>query len=100
MAITIEGCDRILEAWRKSGVRLMIGFNMRYMNIFRVMKEIVDSGTIGEIRAAWVRRAARSSRRPASRGRMGTLPGPPAPSRHYFKTTILRVAWKSPVSSR
>ena len=55
MAITIEGCDRILNAWQTSGVRLMIGFNMRYMNMFRVMKEIVDSGVIGEIKAVWVR---------------------------------------------
>lgn len=55
MAITTEGCDRILQTWRRSGKRMMIGFNMRYMNIFRVMKEIVDSGAIGEIKAVWVR---------------------------------------------
>jgi predicted dehydrogenase len=55
LAITIEGCDRILEAWRRSGVRLMVGFNMRYMNIFRVMKEAVDSGVIGEVKAVWCR---------------------------------------------
>ena len=55
MAITTEGCDRILSAWRRSGKRMMIGFNMRYMNIFRVMKEIVDSGVIGEIKSVWVR---------------------------------------------
>ena len=55
LAITIEGCDRILEAWQRSGKRLMVGFNMRYMNIFRVMKEIVDTGVIGEIKAVWVR---------------------------------------------
>jgi predicted dehydrogenase len=55
MAITTEGCDRILRAWQASGKRMMIGFNMRYMNIFRTMKEIVDSGAIGEIRAVWVR---------------------------------------------
>ncbi len=46
LAITVEGCDHILKAWKKSGKRLMVGFNMRYMNIFRTMKEIVDSGTI------------------------------------------------------
>ena len=55
LAITVEGCDRILKAWKKSGKHLMVGFNMRYMNIFRTMKEIVDSGTIGEIKAVWVR---------------------------------------------
>ncbi len=55
LAITIEGCDRILEAWQRSGKRLMVGFNMRYMNMFRVMKEVVDSGVIGEVKAVWVR---------------------------------------------
>ena len=55
LAITVEGCDRILRAWRNSGKHLMVGFNMRYMNIFRTMKEIVDSGTIGEMKAVWVR---------------------------------------------
>jgi predicted dehydrogenase len=55
LAITIEGCDRILRAWKASGKRLMVGFNMRYMNMFRTMKEIIDSGVIGEIKAVWVR---------------------------------------------
>jgi predicted dehydrogenase len=55
IAITIEGCDHILQSWRASGRRLMVGFNMRYMNIFRVMKEIVESGAIGEMKAVWVR---------------------------------------------
>ncbi|WP_409345623.1 Gfo/Idh/MocA family protein [Paenibacillus sp. MBLB4367] len=55
LAITVEGCDRILQAWRRSGKHLMVGFNMRYMNMFRTMKEIVDSGAIGEIKAVWVR---------------------------------------------
>lgn len=55
MAITIEGCDRIMRASKASSGKLMIGFNMRCMNIFRTMKEIIDSGTIGEIKAVWVR---------------------------------------------
>ena len=55
LAITVEGCDRILKTWKKSGKHLMVGFNMRYMNIFRTMKKIVDSGAIGEIKAVWVR---------------------------------------------
>ncbi|WP_274365568.1 Gfo/Idh/MocA family protein [Paenibacillus thermotolerans] len=55
LAITVDGCDRILEAWKRSGKRLMVGFNMRYMNMFRTMKGIIDSGDIGEIKAVWVR---------------------------------------------
>lgn len=55
MAITTEGCDRMLRAWVESGRQFMIGFNMRYMNIFRVMKDAIDSGMIGEVKVVWVR---------------------------------------------
>jgi predicted dehydrogenase len=55
MAITVEGCDRIIETSKKTGVKLMMGFNMHYIKMFQVMKGIVDSGAIGEIRAVWVR---------------------------------------------
>jgi predicted dehydrogenase len=55
LAITTEGCDRILDAWNRAGTKLMVGFNMRYMNVFRVMKDIVDRGDIGEVKAIWVR---------------------------------------------
>lgn len=55
MAITTEGCDRMLAAWQDSGKEFMVGFNMRYMNIFRVMKDAIDSGAIGEIKSVWVR---------------------------------------------
>lgn len=55
MAITTEGCDRMLRAWLNSGKQFMVGFNMRYMNIFRVMKDAVDAGMIGEVKVVWVR---------------------------------------------
>ncbi len=55
LAITIEGCDRILEAWHASGKHLMVGFNMRYMRMFNVLKQIAEDGVIGEIKAVWVR---------------------------------------------
>lgn len=55
LAISVDGCDAILRAWQRSGRHLMVGFNMRYMAMFRTMKEIVDSGAIGEIKAVWVR---------------------------------------------
>ena len=55
LAISTAGCDHILRAWQASGKHLMVGFNMRYMNIFRVMKEIIAAGTIGEVKAAWCR---------------------------------------------
>lgn len=55
MAITIEGCDRILETAMKTGSRLFIGHNMRHYPSVLKMKEIIDSGVIGDVRVGWCR---------------------------------------------
>lgn len=55
MAISIEDCDEIIREWKKSGKKLMIGFNMRFMPMFQTMKKIIDDGIIGEVKAIWVR---------------------------------------------
>ena len=55
MAITVAGCDRILETARRTGARLYVGHNMRHFAPILTMKRIIDSGEIGEIRAAWCR---------------------------------------------
>ncbi|MCE5323725.1 Gfo/Idh/MocA family oxidoreductase [bacterium] len=55
MAITVEGCDHIIRTEKETGKKLMVGFNMRCMNIYRTAKDVVDRGMIGEIKAAWVR---------------------------------------------
>ncbi len=58
MAITPEGCDKMMREWRKSGKKFIIGHNMCCMRIFRAMKDIADSGLIGERKAARVRHFA------------------------------------------
>lgn len=55
MAITIEGCDRILETACKTKSKLYLGHNMRHFPVVLKMKEIIDSGMIGEIEAVWCR---------------------------------------------
>jgi len=55
LATSIEDCDRMLACAEKSKGNLMVGFNMRYMHFVNKMKDIVDSGRIGEIKAVWVR---------------------------------------------
>lgn len=55
MAITIESCDRILETAYRTGSKLFIGHNMRYFPVVLKMKEVVDSGIIGKVQAAWCR---------------------------------------------
>ena len=55
MAITIEGCDRILETAYRTGSKLYLGHNMRHFPVINQMKDIVASGLIGEVQAAWCR---------------------------------------------
>ncbi len=49
MASTPKECDEMIEACRKNGVRLQIGFMRRFDKNFRRGKEIVDSGAIGSV---------------------------------------------------
>jgi predicted dehydrogenase len=55
MAITPAGCDRILRAARDHGRKLYLGHNMRHMAFVLKMKELIDAGAIGEVKAAWCR---------------------------------------------
>ncbi len=55
MAITIEGCDRILETAQRTGSKLYLGHNMRHFPVVLKMKEVIDSGAIGEVKAGWCR---------------------------------------------
>lgn len=55
MAITIEGCDRILRAAYERKLKLYLGHNMRHMSFVLKMKELIDSGRIGQVKAGWCR---------------------------------------------
>ncbi|WP_217704905.1 Gfo/Idh/MocA family protein [Victivallis sp. Marseille-Q1083] len=55
MAISIEGCDRILETACRTGNKLFLGHNMRHYPVIGRMKEIIDAGLIGDIQAVWCR---------------------------------------------
>jgi len=55
MAITIAGCDKLLRAAYKTGSKLYLGHNMRHFPVILKMKEVIDSGLIGEVQAGWCR---------------------------------------------
>ena len=55
MAITIEGCDRLLETAYRTGSKLYLGHNMRHFPVVLKMKEVIDSGLIGDVQTAWCR---------------------------------------------
>ncbi|MFK0297177.1 Gfo/Idh/MocA family protein [Streptomyces sp. NPDC090442] len=55
LAITTAGCDRVLDAARRTGTRLYVGHNMRHMPVVRTLRELVAKGAIGEVKAIWCR---------------------------------------------
>ena len=55
MAISVEDTDAMLAMAKEKRARLYVGHNMRHMPVVRQMKEIVDSGRIGRVRAVWCR---------------------------------------------
>jgi len=57
MAITPEGCDRIMEAARRNGRVAYVGHNMRHFAAVRKMKELIEAGAVGEVRAITYRHA-------------------------------------------
>ena len=55
LAITTEGCDRILATAMRTGTRLYVGHNMRHFMVVRLMKQLIDAGVVGEPQAVWCR---------------------------------------------
>ncbi|UJB39845.1 Gfo/Idh/MocA family protein [Streptomyces sp. A1-5] len=55
LAITTAGCDRVLDAARRTGTRLYVGHNMRHMPVIRTLRDLVVEGVIGEVKAVWCR---------------------------------------------
>ncbi len=55
LAISAESCDRILDAAMRTGARLYVGHNMRHYRVVKKMKELIDDGAIGDVKAIWCR---------------------------------------------
>lgn len=55
LAITTSGCDRVLQAAYESGTRLYVGHNMRHMPVVLTMRDLIQQGAIGEVKAIWCR---------------------------------------------
>ncbi|PWC07605.1 Gfo/Idh/MocA family protein [Mycetocola zhujimingii] len=55
LAISLEGADRVLTTAAETGTPLYVGHNFRHSGVVRVMREIIERGEIGEVKAVWVR---------------------------------------------
>lgn len=64
MAITSEGCDRIMEAARRNNRVLYVGHNLRHFTVIKKLKQLIDSGAVGDVKSVWCRH-------PVSYGRWG-----------------------------
>ena len=61
MALTIDDCDKMIRAAKANGIKLMVGQVLRYLPVFSKMKEIIDSGALGEPFSIYVSRLGRGS---------------------------------------
>ncbi|MGW5237728.1 Gfo/Idh/MocA family protein [Monashia sp. NPDC004114] len=55
LEITVEHADAILTTAHRTGTRLYVGHNMRHMPVISLMRDLIGSGVIGEIKAVWCR---------------------------------------------
>ncbi|MGO1201167.1 MAG: Gfo/Idh/MocA family protein, partial [Dermabacteraceae bacterium] len=55
LATTLDDADRVLRAAQASGSRLYVGHNMRHMPVIRLMRQLIDEGRIGQVKAIWCR---------------------------------------------
>ena len=49
MATTLEGCDKMIDATRKAGVKFMIAENHRFLPAHKYIMEAVQQGLIGDV---------------------------------------------------
>ncbi|MCS0647166.1 MULTISPECIES: Gfo/Idh/MocA family protein [Curtobacterium] len=55
LAITVEDADAVLNTAAETGTPLYVGHNFRHAAVVRLMREIVDRGEIGQVKAVWCR---------------------------------------------
>ena len=55
LEVTLDAADEVLETAFRTGNKLYVGHNMRHMPVVRQMREIIESGAIGEVKAIWCR---------------------------------------------
>jgi predicted dehydrogenase len=55
MAITIDGCDRIMRTAQEHKTKVVLGHNMRYMTVTNQMRDLILADEIGQVKAIWCR---------------------------------------------
>jgi len=55
LEVSLAAADEILGTAYQTGTRLYVGHNMRHMPMVVQMRELIEAGTIGEVKAVWCR---------------------------------------------
>lgn len=53
--VSLDAADEILRVAHDTGTRLYVGHNMRHMPVIVQMRELIQAGTIGQVKAVWCR---------------------------------------------
>lgn len=53
--VTLEAADLILQTAYETGTRLYVGHNMRHMPVVVQMRQLIEDGVIGDVKAIWCR---------------------------------------------
>jgi predicted dehydrogenase len=48
LAVTLEDCQKVIDAARSSGKHVMVGQGARFSNLFETLHHVVQSGSLGE----------------------------------------------------
>jgi myo-inositol 2-dehydrogenase/D-chiro-inositol 1-dehydrogenase len=59
VAVSLEDAEAIEEACRKAGIPAMVGFNMRFRAGYRHLKNLIESGELGDVISLWSHRIDR-----------------------------------------
>jgi len=56
ISATVEDAEAMVEEAEKNKIKLMVGFNMRFRTGLNLIKDMVDSGKLGDITTYWCQR--------------------------------------------
>jgi predicted dehydrogenase len=73
LATTIEDAEAIIRAVDAAGVKLMVGFTLRFALHYKKVKDLVTAGTLGDLVSIFARRENIISQPERLKGRCGVL---------------------------
>ncbi len=73
IAMNIEDSEAIIAATKEAGIKLMVGFTVRYFNQYMHAKQVVEQGSLGDIVSIFARRTNLITQADRINGRTGVM---------------------------